>query len=147
MSSPSPTDQSAYRQKRPSCGCLCTGLLISLVIVIAGAAALYDQIAPAIGNFFGRLALGGRTNILLLGSDTDGKGNDPNNGVPLAQTILIITIDPQSNYIGMLSIPRDMQVTEDGYTEPKLDEVFSHGYTGSTLQEKIARGAGEMEDI
>jgi LCP family protein required for cell wall assembly len=102
-------------------------------------------LAPAINSLLGSFA--GRTNILLLGSDTDGKGNDTENGVPLAQTIMIITVDPHSNSVGMLSIPRDMQVLERGYTEPKLDEVFSHGYTGNTWQEKVAHGAAEMKDV
>ena len=156
---PSPTTQLAARpaRKRPStCACLCIGLLVFLVMVTGGVFALYQiQIAPTLDNILGKSAIrntgsfssGGRINILLLGSDTDGKGNDPNNGTPLAQTVMIITIDPQTNYVGMLSIPRDMQVTEDGYTEPKLDEVFSHGYGGATMQEKVARGAGKMEDI
>jgi LCP family protein required for cell wall assembly len=117
---------------------------VFLVSAISGGIALYRiQLAPALNHLF----TGGRVNILLLGSDTDGKGNDPTNGVPLAQTVMIVTVDGQTNSVGMLSIPRDMQVIENGYTEPKLDEVFSHGYTGNTLQEKIAHGAAEMEDV
>jgi LCP family protein required for cell wall assembly len=142
------------------------GLLVFLLIVTGGVFAYYEiEIAPSLNNILGKQALHrtdsqpggqtnnqetaptGRTNILLLGSDTDGKGNDPNNGIPLAQTVMIITVDPQTNYVGMLSIPRDMQVTESGYPEPKLDEVFSHGYSGHNLQDKVAAGAGEMEDI
>jgi LCP family protein required for cell wall assembly len=152
----SPIAQSPAPKRLTSCTCLCIGLLVFLVIVTGGAFALYQiQVAPTLDNVMGKMAIrstgsftsGGRINILLLGSDTDGKGNDPNNGTPLAQTVMILTIDPRTNYVGMLSIPRDMQVTEDGYTQPKLDEVFSHGYTGDTMQEKIARGAGTMEDI
>lgn len=137
------------------------GAAVLLVIVASVGLAYYEtQIAPSLDNILGQQAIHhtdsqtangtvptGRTNILLLGSDTDGKGNDPNNGRPLAQTVMIITVDPQTNYVGMLSIPRDIQVTEDGYVEPKLDEVFSNGYNGDTLQEKVASGAGEMEDI
>jgi LCP family protein required for cell wall assembly len=147
------------------------GILVFLVVVTGGAFGYYEtQIAPSLNNILGKQAIHkktsatgatqssdqsqvtpvpptGRTNILLLGSDTDGKGNDPTNGTPLAQTVLIITVDPQTNYVGMLSIPRDMQVYESGYTEPKLDEVFSHAYAGNTLQDKVASGAGEMEDI
>src|SRR6516162_3349276 len=103
------------RRKRgmSRCGCLLIGFVVLLVLVIGGGIALYQsQLAPAVNH----LLAGGRTNILLLGSDTDGKGNDPTTGgVPLAQTVMIITIDPQSNYVGMLSIPRDMQVSENGY--------------------------------
>jgi LCP family protein required for cell wall assembly len=146
------------------------GLLVFLVIITGGAFAYYEiQVAPALNNIIGKQAIHhtdsqtsdgqtdnqndtgavptGRTNILLLGSDTDGKGNDPNKGRPLAQTVMILTVDPQTSYVGMLSIPRDMQVTEKGYRAPKLDEVFSHGYTGDNLQNKIASGAGAMEDI
>ena len=95
-----------------------------------------------------------RTNIMLLGSDTDGKspgngGNDPTTGQPLAQTVIIITIDPKTNYVGMLSIPRDMQVTDSvtGYTNENLDEAFEHAWLGNTNKEKAAAAAGHMEDI
>jgi LCP family protein required for cell wall assembly len=146
------------------------GLLVFLIITTGGALAYYEtQIAPSLNNIIGKQAIHhpntqtadgqtntqndpgavptGRTNILLLGSDTDGKGNDANVGTPLAQTIMIITVDPQTNFVGMVSIPRDMQVTQNGYTAPKLDEVFAHAYAGGNLQDKVASGAGAMEDI
>ena len=171
LSPPGPKSLKRKRKKPLPIGArIAIGLLVFLVIVTGGTFAYYQmQIAPALNNIIGKQAIHrtdsqtsdgqtnnqndtgtvptGRTNILLLGSDTDGKGNDPNNGIPLAQTVMILTVDPQTSYVGMLSIPRDMQVTEDGYTEPKLDEVFSHGYTGKDLQNKVASGAGEMEDI
>lgn len=90
---------------------------------------------------------GNRVNILILGSDTDGKGNDINNGTPLAQTDIVITIDPQTNYVAMLSIPRDMQVTDPvsgGHT--KLDVVFENGYSGKTVADKVASAAGRAMD-
>jgi LCP family protein required for cell wall assembly len=122
---------------------------VFLVIIAGGAFAFFSfyqvAIAPVVNVILGKST--GRTNILLLGSDTDGKGNDPTNGVPLAQTVMIITIDAQTNSVGILSIPRDMQVVENGYTEPKLDEVFSHGYVGSTPQDKVTSGAREMESV
>jgi LCP family protein required for cell wall assembly len=93
-----------------------------------------------------------RTNILLLGSDTDGKypgegGNDPTTGQPLAQTVIIVTIDPQTNYVGMLSIPRDMQVTDGGYVDEKLDQAFEHAWVGTSTKAKAAAAAGYMEDV
>ena len=95
-----------------------------------------------------------RTNIMLLGSDTDGKypgqgGNDPTTGQPLAQTVMIITIDPTKNYVGMLSIPRDMQITDTttGYANEKLDQAFEHAWVGQTNKDKAAAAAGHMEDI
>ena len=65
---------------------------------------------------------GNRLNILLLGSDTDGKT------LPLAQTDIIISIDPQTKYVGMLSIPRDLRLYAPKAGAIKLDEAFSTGW-------------------
>lgn len=88
-----------------------------------------------------------RTNIMLLGSDTDGKGNDPTTGQPLAQTVIIVTIDPKTNYVGMLSIPRDMQVTDGNYIDEKLDQAFENAWVGNTNKDRAAAAAGHMEDV
>ncbi len=71
----------------------------------------------------GDILSGKRINILLLGSDTDGK-----NQAPLAQTDIVVTIDPQTKYVGMLSIPRDLQVITPDVGATKLDESFSYGW-------------------
>jgi LCP family protein required for cell wall assembly len=93
---------------------------------------------------------GGRINILLLGSDTDGKYGDSNGidkGTPLAQTDIIVTIDPQTGQVGMMSIPRDLQVTQSNTGGAyKLDEIFSHGVTGTTIGQRVANAAGLVED-
>ena len=67
---------------------------------------------------------GGRINILLLGSDDDQKfqGN-----YLLAQTDIIITIDPASHTVGMLSIPRDLFINVPGFGQLKLDEAYAYG--------------------
>ncbi|GHO89624.1 hypothetical protein KSZ_76300 [Dictyobacter formicarum] len=89
-----------------------------------------------------------RTNILLLGSDTDGKGNDVATGTPLAQTVIIITIDPKTKYVGMLSIPRDMQVSDQILGgQAKIDQVFENGWKGSSTKEKAQRAAGHTMDV
>lgn len=94
---------------------------------------------------------GGRINILLLGSDTDGKnGNDITTGTPLAQTDMIITIDPQTKYVGMLSIPRDLQVYIPGYSNgAKMDMAFMDGVAGGgqgAVAKRVGYGAGLAED-
>ncbi len=67
---------------------------------------------------------GGRINILLLGSDTDEKFQ----GDYLAQTDIVVTIDPQTKYVGMLSIPRDTWLNAaDGYGMMKLDQAYGRG--------------------
>jgi LCP family protein required for cell wall assembly len=71
----------------------------------------------------GDILSGGRINILLLGSDTDQKFQ---NGY-LAQTDIVVTIDPSTKSVGMLSIPRDLYINVPGYGMMKLDEAFYYG--------------------
>jgi cell envelope-related function transcriptional attenuator common domain len=142
------------------------GLLIVLTVLVVlsgGAFAYYEfTYASSINDITGQTAirkntvaqtdpLTGRTNILLLGSDTDGKGNDPTLGQPLAQTIIILTIDPKTNYVGMLSIPRDMQVTDNAYSYlypgGKIDEVFQAAWQGQTTALKARAAAGHIMDV
>jgi LCP family protein required for cell wall assembly len=78
--------------------------------------------AVATGNGIGTK----RINILLLGSDNDGK-----NAAPLAQTDIVVTIDPQTNYVGMLSIPRDLRVVIPDEGTGKMDAAFSFGWQGN----------------
>jgi LCP family protein required for cell wall assembly len=89
-------------------------------------------------NTTGNILSGKRVNILLLGSDNDKKFQ----GTILAQTDIILTIDPQTKYVGMLSIPRDMQVTVPGAAPHKLDEVFSLGYQTGRTNDPYADAAG-----
>ena len=67
---------------------------------------------------------GSRVNILLLGSDTDEKFN---NGSYLAQSDIVVTIDPASKKVGMLSIPRDFYINVPGSGMHKLDEAYGLG--------------------
>lgn len=69
----------------------------------------------------------GRINILLLGSDTDDKGNWKGNRY-LAQTDIVVTIDTTTHDVGMLSIPRDFWIPIPGYAyHDKLDTAFAYG--------------------
>jgi LCP family protein required for cell wall assembly len=84
----------------------------------------------------GSLPSGGRFNILLLGSDTDEKFN----GHYLAQTDIVVTIDPATKSVGMLSIPRDFWLPIPGVGMGKLDEAYSYGlYNGPQGGVALAR--------
>src|SRR5260221_6532407 len=67
---------------------------------------------------------GSRVNILLLGSDTDQKFS---NGQYLAQSDIVITIDPATRKVGMLSIPRDFYINVPGGGIRNLDEAYGLG--------------------
>jgi LCP family protein required for cell wall assembly len=75
---------------------------------------------------------GSRINILLLGSDTDQKfTNADGSHNYLAQSDIVITIDPASRNVGMLSIPRDFWINVPGSGMHKLDEAYSLGGTAT----------------
>lgn len=74
-------------------------------------------------NLNGDILSGPRLNILLLGSDTDEKFQ----GNYIAQTDIVMTIDPTSKTVGMLSIPRDFFLNVPGYGMHKLDEAYGLG--------------------
>jgi LCP family protein required for cell wall assembly len=71
----------------------------------------------------GSILSGSRINILLLGSDTDEKFQ----GTYLAQTDIVVTINPATRQVGMLSIPRDFWINVPGSGMHKLDEAYGLG--------------------
>ncbi|HEY6542816.1 MAG TPA: LCP family protein, partial [Ktedonobacteraceae bacterium] len=126
-----------------------TGILLFLILLGGGVFAYYQinfssavngitnhQVKRSAGEEdpnqgrIGDILSGPRINILLLGSDTDQKFGTSAGGatVYLAQTDIIITIDPATKAVGMLSIPRDFYINIPGYGMGKLDEAFEHGY-------------------
>jgi LCP family protein required for cell wall assembly len=64
-----------------------------------------------------------RTNILLLGVDR----RPGQNWVVRTDTIIIVTIDPVNKTVGMLSIPRDLQIEIPGYGERRINEAHERG--------------------
>ena len=62
---------------------------------------------------------GERINVLLVGID---RRNGSYWG-HLADTIIIVTVDPINNTAGMLSIPRDLQVPIPGYGEDRINRA------------------------
>jgi len=119
-------------------------LLVLLILTGSGAYYYEANFATAINNSTGQTVVrlsgddpssqgrapsggilsGKRINILLLGSDTDEKFQ----GGYLAQTDIIVTIDPTTKSIGMLSIPRDTWLQgADGKGMMKLDQAYFYG--------------------
>jgi len=66
---------------------------------------------------------GGRVNVLLLGIDR-------RNGTGWAyrtDTIMVVTMDPDSRAAGMLSIPRDLQIAIPGHGEDRINTANVYG--------------------
>lgn len=64
-----------------------------------------------------------RINILLVGVDRREADE-----IPRTDTIIIVTIDPQTKTAGMISLPRDLLVTiPGGYGKDKLNAAFVYG--------------------
>lgn len=77
-----------------------------------------------------------RVNILLLGVDETperlAQGESPR-----SDTMIVVTIDPATKKVGMLSIPRDLLVTIPGVGETKINAAYANGATS-----KITTGPG-----
>lgn len=65
-----------------------------------------------------------RINILVLGSDNDKKKEE---AAPLAQSMIVVTIDPYHYSVSMLSIPRDFWVKIPGHGYSKIDLAYKYG--------------------
>lgn len=66
-----------------------------------------------------------RVNVLLIGLDH--RSWEAGNGPPLADTLILVTLDPQSQTAGMLSIPRDLWVNLPGMGYHKINQAYQYG--------------------
>ena len=67
---------------------------------------------------------GGRINLLLLGIDRrDGTG-----WAYRTDTIMVVTVDPETRAAAILSIPRDLQLAIPGHGEDRINTANVYGY-------------------
>ena len=101
---------------------------ISGVSVATPVAVATTDPADALPNWDGT----GRVNILLLGSDTRGADE-----VARSDTMILVTVNPETRQVGMLSIPRDLLVSIPNYGQDKINAAYAYGsqtsYTGAGL--------------
>lgn len=64
----------------------------------------------------------GRVNILLLGI-----GGEGHQGSNLSDTIMVLSIDPRTKDVSMLSLPRDLYVPIPGYGKAKINAAHAYG--------------------
>jgi LCP family protein required for cell wall assembly len=66
----------------------------------------------------------GRTNVLLLGLD---RRPDEVTGAVRSDTMILATINPPARYIGMLSIPRDLYVSQPLGGTDRINTAYFYG--------------------
>ena len=76
----------------------------------------------------------GRVNILLLG--IGGPGHD---GRDLTDTIMIASVDPVTNKVDLLSIPRDLWVSIPGDGYQKINAAYVYGKQGSSSKSEAGK--------
>lgn len=96
--------------------------------VYGGIQQITDQTAPRITGepivTIPPLNSNKRLNFLILGSDNDLKKEEAR---PLSQSIIVVTVNPQNDQVGMLSIPRDFWVPIQGHGWGKIDLAYKYG--------------------
>jgi polyisoprenyl-teichoic acid--peptidoglycan teichoic acid transferase len=124
--------------------------LASVLIVAVSAAAtatsvlLYlDSIAHALSHnnvlnnklqkALAEVEPGAPENILILGSDKRA-GEEFEEDPGRSDTTILLRLDPDTNTISVMSIPRDLQVEIPGYGTGKFNEAYSYGGPKLTLQ-------------
>jgi LCP family protein required for cell wall assembly len=97
--------------------------LAGLVVAVAAALLAACLLAMALPVVLTRLE-GDRTNVLLLGIDR----RSGSSWAFRTDTIMILTVDPQGGDMGLLSIPRDLQVRIPGRGEDRINTANFYGY-------------------
>jgi len=76
----------------------------------------------------------GPQTILIIGSDVRTGGGDTADDPGRSDTTMLVRLDPDTDQIAMLSIPRDLYVDIPGVGYDKFNAAYSYGGTKLTLQ-------------
>lgn len=79
-----------------------------------------------------------RVNILLLGLDLRDNGD-----VSRSDTIIIVSVDPATKQVGMLSVPRDLLVTIPNYGADKINAAYPYGQMSGLTGPALVRATIE----
>jgi polyisoprenyl-teichoic acid--peptidoglycan teichoic acid transferase len=106
----------------------------SLILYLGDIAhALRDNsIGQGVKNELADIPDSGAQTILILGSDKRNKELSGKYG--LSDTTMLLRLDPNSDAIALLSLPRDLKVEIPGYGTDKLNAAYSLGGPKLTLQ-------------
>lgn len=100
-----------------------TGLNIGTGGDVAVGIPLQSDNAPAAATWDGK----SRINILLLGLDYSTKRQAEDQGSPLSDTMILVTVDPLTQTIGVMSIRRDLWVNIPGFEYSKINAAYKLG--------------------
>lgn len=78
----------------------------------------------------------GRVNILLVGIGSEGL---------LTDTIMIASLDPETDKIDLLSIPRDLWVNIPGRGQDKINAAYEYGQQGSAAKSNFEKNRSGTE--
>ncbi len=98
---------------------------------IADALSHNDVYKRQLENKLAKVDGGGPENILILGSDKRANlQEDPGR----SDTTILLRLDPDTNAIAVMSIPRDLKVEIPGYGTEKFNAAYTYGGPKLTLQ-------------
>jgi LCP family protein required for cell wall assembly len=99
---------------------------------------VFNGEAPSLLNLFDKKQLkgeaDGRINVLLMG-----KGDVGHAGQELTDTMMVVSLDPKTKDVAMVSVPRDLYVKIDGYGYGKINAANAYGE-----QYKYSGGGAEL---
>jgi len=84
---------------------------------------LQNNSGPAAASWDGK----SRINILLLGLDYSTRRQKDDQGSPLSDTMILVTVDPLTRTIGAMSIRRDLWVNIPGFDYNKINSAYKLG--------------------
>ncbi len=123
--------------------------LATLIIVLSFAGATSASVLNLVDDITNRLSdpafeqlgdrilpdsNGGPQTIAILGSDVRTGGGAPEDDPGRSDTTILLRLDPATDQIAMLSIPRDLEVDIPGYGTDKFNAAYSYGGTKLTLK-------------
>lgn len=85
-----------------------------------------------------------RLNILLLGY----RGVDDPNGGLLTDTMMVISLKPQSGEVALISVPRDLYVKiPNSSDKAKINEAYAYGMKNNNWQGSLSYSKQAIEDV
>lgn len=100
-----------------------TGYILNKVSTKGGLFSSLVHAVPGVGDTI-KGEKDGRINVLLMGM----RGENVPGGGTLADTIMVVSIEPKENKVAMISIPRDLYVQVPGTeNKEKINAVYAHG--------------------